>query len=300
MGLREAGRRCRRRRRVLAGAAARPQGGPPAAQGHQPRRRRDRSRVRACTQPGCPRRPRPGRATATGSSPRWWAGRRARTSCSTRASLVTLPGRRTGRRTRRPGPDRGRAGRGSAPGSATCPGSDIRFRTVPVADPSHRAPGAGSVALWDEQAAAEVFTAMREDKRPAEAARGPDRCRPADRAAGPDPAAGLQRRRHAGPRLAAPPPTSPRSASSTAGRGAELEPDRAGAHDGALRHPLHREHQDRGGGVAGRATGGGRRAGPHHAGRRRHVVRRREGRCRVSAPSPSDTGVRTAGDHVCS
>ena len=43
-------------------------------------------------------------------------------------------------------------------------GRDIRFRTVPVADPSHRAPGAGSVALWDEQAAAEVFTAMREDK----------------------------------------------------------------------------------------------------------------------------------------
>ena len=28
-------------------------------------------------------------------------------------------------------------------------GRDIRFRTVPVADPSHRAAGAGSVALWD-------------------------------------------------------------------------------------------------------------------------------------------------------
>ena len=42
-------------------------------------------------------------------------------------------------------------------------GRDIRFRTVPVANPSYRAAGAGSVALWDAQAAADVFAAMRED-----------------------------------------------------------------------------------------------------------------------------------------
>lgn len=42
-------------------------------------------------------------------------------------------------------------------------GADIRFRTVPIADPSHRSPSAGSVALWDEQDADDVFTAMRED-----------------------------------------------------------------------------------------------------------------------------------------
>jgi LCP family protein required for cell wall assembly len=42
-------------------------------------------------------------------------------------------------------------------------GRDIRFRTVPVANPSYRAAGAGAVALWDAQAAAGVFTAMRED-----------------------------------------------------------------------------------------------------------------------------------------
>jgi hypothetical protein len=42
-------------------------------------------------------------------------------------------------------------------------GRDIRFRTVPVANPSYRAAGAGAVALWDAQAAADVFTAMRED-----------------------------------------------------------------------------------------------------------------------------------------
>ena len=42
-------------------------------------------------------------------------------------------------------------------------GGDIRFRTVPVANPSYRARGAGSVALWDADAAANLFTAMRED-----------------------------------------------------------------------------------------------------------------------------------------
>ena len=52
-------------------------------------------------------------------------------------------------------------------------GQDIRFRTVPVADPSFRAPGAGAVAVWDEGAAADVFTAMREDAgRPQRAAAG--------------------------------------------------------------------------------------------------------------------------------
>lgn len=44
-------------------------------------------------------------------------------------------------------------------------GNDIRFRTVPVANPSFRAPGAGAVALWDEQAAAGLFTALRTDRR---------------------------------------------------------------------------------------------------------------------------------------
>lgn len=43
-------------------------------------------------------------------------------------------------------------------------GNDIRFRTVPVANPSFRAAGAGSVALWDEQAAAELFRGLRTDR----------------------------------------------------------------------------------------------------------------------------------------
>ena len=42
-------------------------------------------------------------------------------------------------------------------------GSDIRFRTVPIANPSYRTPQAGAVALWDRGAAGELFTAMRED-----------------------------------------------------------------------------------------------------------------------------------------
>ncbi|MCY7373790.1 MAG: LCP family protein [Spirochaetaceae bacterium] len=45
-------------------------------------------------------------------------------------------------------------------------GEDIRFQTVPVADPSFRSPAAGSVALWDEAAATRLFTGMREDSAP--------------------------------------------------------------------------------------------------------------------------------------
>lgn len=42
-------------------------------------------------------------------------------------------------------------------------GRDIRFRTVPIADPSYRSATAGAVALWDQAAAGRLFTAMRED-----------------------------------------------------------------------------------------------------------------------------------------
>ncbi len=52
-------------------------------------------------------------------------------------------------------------------------GSDIRFRTVPVADPSYRSARAGSVALWDDRAATAVFAAMRDDT--ARPQRGPGR-----------------------------------------------------------------------------------------------------------------------------
>jgi LCP family protein required for cell wall assembly len=40
---------------------------------------------------------------------------------------------------------------------------DVRFRTVPIANPSYRAGAAGSVALWDDTAARTMFTAMRDD-----------------------------------------------------------------------------------------------------------------------------------------
>lgn len=46
-------------------------------------------------------------------------------------------------------------------------GGDIRFRTVPVANPSFRAGAAGAVALWDRPAATEMFAAMRTDVPPA-------------------------------------------------------------------------------------------------------------------------------------
>ena len=56
-------------------------------------------------------------------------------------------------------------------------GRDISFRTVPVADPSYRSRTAGSVARWDEAAAAELFTSMREDSPPVRD-RAPARQRP--------------------------------------------------------------------------------------------------------------------------
>ncbi|MGZ4633254.1 MAG: LCP family protein [Actinomycetes bacterium] len=40
---------------------------------------------------------------------------------------------------------------------------DVRFRTVPIANPSYRAGSAGAVALWDETAAHTMFAAMRDD-----------------------------------------------------------------------------------------------------------------------------------------
>jgi LCP family protein required for cell wall assembly len=51
-------------------------------------------------------------------------------------------------------------------------GKDVRFRTVPIANPSYRARGAGSVALWDDAAASTLFTAMREDTKPRRPAKG--------------------------------------------------------------------------------------------------------------------------------
>ena len=45
-------------------------------------------------------------------------------------------------------------------------GRDVRFRTVPVADPSYRPGRIGAVALWDDRAAGEIFAAMREDRGP--------------------------------------------------------------------------------------------------------------------------------------
>jgi LCP family protein required for cell wall assembly len=50
-------------------------------------------------------------------------------------------------------------------------GRDISFRTVPIANPSYRVPGAGAVALWDRPAARRIFAAMREDRAPSSQAR---------------------------------------------------------------------------------------------------------------------------------
>jgi LytR_cpsA_psr family/LytR cell envelope-related transcriptional attenuator len=54
-------------------------------------------------------------------------------------------------------------------------GGDVRFVTVPVADPSYRPGRIGAVALWDEHGADEMFAAMREDTGPQRRARGATR-----------------------------------------------------------------------------------------------------------------------------
>jgi LCP family protein required for cell wall assembly len=43
-------------------------------------------------------------------------------------------------------------------------GDDIRFQTVPIANPSFRSPAGESVAQWDDAAAGELFASMREDR----------------------------------------------------------------------------------------------------------------------------------------
>jgi LCP family protein required for cell wall assembly len=42
-------------------------------------------------------------------------------------------------------------------------GDDIQFQTVPVANPSYRASDGQAVALWDDAAATELFTSLKED-----------------------------------------------------------------------------------------------------------------------------------------
>ena len=179
-------------------------------------------------------------------------------------------------------------------------GRDIRFRTVPVANPSYRAAGAGSVALWDATAAADVFTAMRDDTARPHQGAGRDGAGRPTVAAGPDPDAGLQRRRHTRPRVArqrgprrraASRPPARRANWSRTGRGA---PRRSGSTPATPR--ASRRWPPR-----CRAHGWWRWPG-WAAPCRSSSGRRTTGRepCGVAAPSAGDTGVRTAGDHVCS
>lgn len=53
-------------------------------------------------------------------------------------------------------------------------GSDVRFLTVPIANPSARPGRVGAVAMWDEVAAERLFAAMRHDR----TAAAPDQKRP--------------------------------------------------------------------------------------------------------------------------
>ena len=150
-------------------------------------------------------------------------------------------------------------------------GGDIQFQTVPVANPSYRAPDGQAVALWDDAAATELFASLEEDRVvPRESLRAAG---PADGPAGTGARAGLQRGRyaragHQGQRRARQPGLRRR------GAGAELAAQRRHRDDDPLRLPLHREHQDGGRVAAGGAAGVGAGARPDPAGGRRLVLDR--------------------------
>ena len=163
-------------------------------------------------------------------------------------------------------------------------GRDVRFRTVPIANPSYRA-GAGRRrrAVGRRRGAQGSFTAMREDTAPAQHARQAAAARPTV----PPDQVHVQVYNGCGDRRAsgrAQRPTSPRPASSPPGP-AQNWRTHGVRRTTLLRYDtaLLREHQDARGGAARRPAGAGGRPRPHHAGGRRLVVRRCARRDRVCA-----------------
>ncbi len=174
-------------------------------------------------------------------------------------------------------------------------GSDIRFRTVPVADPSHRSRSAGSVALWDAEAAEAVFTAMREDSA---------RSRPAGRAERPSvPPSGVRVQVYNG---GGTPGLGSRASADLAAEGFTVSGpaqnwDRTGLARTTVRFDARYTESIK---TVAAALPGARLVAVADLGRTMQVVvgTSYDGTraVRVAAASPSDSGVRTAGDHVCS
>ena len=179
-------------------------------------------------------------------------------------------------------------------------GGDIQFQTVPVANPSYRAPdGAGGGAVGRRGGHRALHLAQGGPRR---AARVAPAAGPADGPAGTGARAGLQRGRyaragHQGQRRARQPGLRRR------GAGAELAAQRRHRDDDPLRLPLHREHQDGGRVGAGGAAGVGARARPDPAGGRRLVLDRHPRGARRDAGRVTATGSRgprTASADPCS
>ena len=298
LGFVRPGRRRRRGRRVQPDPAARPQGRPAAARRGQPRRRRDRPRLRPGPPPRRPGRPRPGRAPAAvprrDGRPGHQPGRPARP-----AGAGALPGRRAGRGPRRPGPHRGRAGRGWAPGSGTCPAATSG--SAPCRSPTRRTGPRGAGVgrpVGRSGGRRRVHRHARGHGAPAPRRRadrrGPARpsCRPRSGCRSTTAAAppGLGSRATADlaaaassppgrRRTGAAPAWPPRRSASTPAtpRASRRWPPRCRA-PGSWRSP--------GWAAPCRSSSGRRTTAPEAV--------------RVSAPAAADTGVRTAGDHVCS
>jgi LCP family protein required for cell wall assembly len=175
-------------------------------------------------------------------------------------------------------------------------GNDIRFRTVPVVNPSYRSPNAGAVALWDAPAARAVFTAMRDDTE------RPHRGRPrADRAT--IAPSGVHLRVYNG---AGTPGLGSRASADLAAEGFTVDGpaanwSRTGVARTTVRFDARYTESIK---TVAAALPGARLVPVAGLGRTMQVVVGTSYAgarpVRVSAAAPSDAGVRTAGDHVCS
>jgi LCP family protein required for cell wall assembly len=175
-------------------------------------------------------------------------------------------------------------------------GDDIRFRTVPVANPSYRSANAGSVALWDASAARAVFTSMRDDT--ARPHRGRARAeRPTI------PPSGVHVRVYNG---GGTPGLGSRASADLAAEGFTVDGpaanwSRTGVTATTIRFDARYTESIK---TVAAALPGARLVPVAGLGRTMQVVVGTSyagtKSVRVSAASPTDTGVRTAGDHVCS
>ena len=172
-------------------------------------------------------------------------------------------------------------------------GKDVRFRTVPIANPSYRVRGAGAVALWDAAAAKTLFTAMREDTSTRHLGK-----QKGDSALTIPPAQ-ISVQVYNGSKTVG---LATSASQELSGRGFDIagpaqnwRTNASGTHDPALRRSLLGQHQDACRGRARRSAGGRARSRSHAAGRDRLAVHRDACRPRLGGERPRDQRRRNRG-----